>query len=98
VIGTREVGELCALARLRLSEGEASSLRADLAALLADLAALRSVDTTGVEPMTHAVPLPCRLRGDEVAESLSVEAALGGAPARAGDLFVVPRVVGGDER
>ena len=88
-----EIRELARLARLHLDDAEVARLRADLAAILAFAAQLRAVDTAGVEPMTHAVLLDGPLREDIVAPSLSVEDAVGPAPRREGDLFVVPRVV-----
>lgn len=54
---------------------------------------LKEVDVTGVEPMAHAVPLTNVTRPDEVRPSLSNEAALRNAPARANGLFVVPKIV-----
>ena len=38
----------------------------DLAAILDYVDALRALDTTSVEPMTHAVPFDCPLRDDQV--------------------------------
>jgi aspartyl-tRNA(Asn)/glutamyl-tRNA(Gln) amidotransferase subunit C len=57
------------------------------------MAALAAVDTDGVPPMTHAVPMTLPRAADEVAPSLPVEAALGGAPDRDGDAFRVPAAV-----
>ena len=51
------------------------------------------MDVTGVEPMAHAVPLVNVTRPDEAGPSLSNEAALQNAPAKAGGLFVVPKIV-----
>jgi aspartyl-tRNA(Asn)/glutamyl-tRNA(Gln) amidotransferase subunit C len=93
MITREDVDELAALARLRLGEAEAERLRGDLASILAYVDKLRAVDTEGVEPMTHAVPLDCPLRDDAAAPSLSADEALAGAPAREEDFFVVPRVI-----
>lgn len=59
-----EVAEIAQLARLAMSDAELESLRGELAAILDHVAALGEVDTTGVEPMTHAVPTTLRLRAD----------------------------------
>jgi aspartyl-tRNA(Asn)/glutamyl-tRNA(Gln) amidotransferase subunit C len=88
-----EVHEIALLARLRLSPDEAERLRGDLSAILAYVDKLKLVDTTGVEPMTHAVPVDLPLREDVVGASLSTDEALAGAPSRQGDFFAVPRVV-----
>jgi len=92
-IGPEEVRQLATLARLQLSEEEVASMTGDLAAILDYVDALRELDTTDVEPMTHAVPFDCPLRADEVGPSLSLEEALANAPRREGSFFEVPRIV-----
>src|SRR5450755_2605418 len=92
-IGPEEVRELATLARLQLSEEEVVRMTGDLAAILEYVDALRALDTTDVEPMTHAVPFDCPLRPDEVGASLSAEEALSNAPRREGNFFEVPRIV-----
>lgn len=54
---------------------------------------LGELDTSGVEPTSHVIPMHNVLRADEVRPSLPVEEALDNAPQRAGDTFRVPRVV-----
>jgi aspartyl-tRNA(Asn)/glutamyl-tRNA(Gln) amidotransferase subunit C len=90
-----EVRELALLARLRLSEDEVARMTTDLDAILDYVDALRALDTSAVEPMTHAVPFDCPLRVDEVRPSLPVEEALANAPRREGSFFQVPRIVPG---
>jgi len=92
-IGPEEVRELAMLARLQLSEDEVARMAGDLAAILDYVDALRDLDTTDVEPMTHSVPFDCPLRVDEVKPSLSMEEALSNAPRREGSFFEVPRIV-----
>ncbi len=94
-ITSDEVRELALLARLALSEQEVTRMTGDLAAILTYVDALRELDTTGVEPMTHAVPFDCPLRDDQVAPSLPVDEALANAPRREGSFFQVPRIVPG---
>ncbi len=88
-----DVAEIARLARLQLSNDELESLRGELTAILEHMEVLQSLDTEGVEPMTHAVPMDLRLRPDEVEESLPVEVALDGAPSRADDHFQVPNII-----
>ena len=92
-ITREEVEELALLARLRLGDDEVDRLRGELSAILGYVEQLRELDTTGVEPMTHAVPISCPLREDAVAPSLTVEEALGDAPQRVDDAFAVPRII-----
>jgi aspartyl-tRNA(Asn)/glutamyl-tRNA(Gln) amidotransferase subunit C len=90
-----EVRELAVLARLALTEQEVARLTGDLDAILDYVDAMRELDTTGVEPMTHAVPFDCPLRPDQVAPSLPVDEALANAPRREASFFQVPRIVPG---
>ena len=88
-----EVREIAQLARLALTDAEVAKLRDELGAILGYVEKLRALDTSGVEPMTHAVPLDCPLRADEVAPSLSADEALAGAPKREDDFFQVPAIL-----
>jgi aspartyl-tRNA(Asn)/glutamyl-tRNA(Gln) amidotransferase subunit C len=94
-ITAEEVRELAVLARLALSDQEIARMTVDLDAILDYVDAMRELDTTGVEPMTHAVPFDCPLRADEVRPSLPLEAALANAPRREASFFQVPRIVPG---
>jgi aspartyl-tRNA(Asn)/glutamyl-tRNA(Gln) amidotransferase subunit C len=92
-IAPDEVREIAMLARLRLDDEEVARMTHDLDAILGYMATLRELDTSAVDPMTHAVPFDCPLRPDQVGEPLPPEAVLGMAPRREGTFFVVPRVV-----
>jgi aspartyl-tRNA(Asn)/glutamyl-tRNA(Gln) amidotransferase subunit C len=61
--------------------------------VLALIEALQSVDTSGVEPMTHALDLALRLRPDEVTETDRRDDFQRCAPAVERGLYLVPRVV-----
>jgi aspartyl-tRNA(Asn)/glutamyl-tRNA(Gln) amidotransferase subunit C len=91
----RDVDEIALLARLSLTPAEAERMCGELSAILGYVEKLQACDTTGVEPMTHAVPLDCPLRADVVAPSLPADQALAGAPRRQDDSFEVPRIIGG---
>jgi len=91
-IKPEEVREIAVLARLALSPDEVGRMTQDLDAILEYVNALRELDTSAVEPMTHAVPFDCPLRPDVVAPSLPVEDALANAPRREASFFQVPRI------
>lgn len=90
-----EVLEIALLARLHLEPDEVERLRAELSDILEHMERLRALDTTGVEPMTHAVPMRLRLRPDDVAPSFPAEVAVDEAPDADGDLFRVPGIIKG---
>jgi aspartyl-tRNA(Asn)/glutamyl-tRNA(Gln) amidotransferase subunit C len=94
-IDPNEVREIAQLARLRLGEAEVTRMAGELDAILGYIEELRQLDTTGVEPMTHAVPFACPLRPDELGPMLSPDQALANAPVRDGNFFQVPRIVPG---
>jgi aspartyl-tRNA(Asn)/glutamyl-tRNA(Gln) amidotransferase subunit C len=89
----REIEEIARLARLALGDDEIERLRVELAAILGHMESLRALDATGIEPMTHAVPMQLRTRTDEVAPALSVGDSVGQAPDRQDGLFRVPHVI-----
>jgi aspartyl-tRNA(Asn)/glutamyl-tRNA(Gln) amidotransferase subunit C len=91
----KEVEDIALLARLYLDEPELARMQDELGAILEHFGAIAAAETERVPAMTHAVPMDLRLRPDEVAPSLSAEEALKGAPARDGDLFVVPAIIPG---
>jgi len=89
-----EVEQIALLARLALDDTELEQMRVDLTAILGHMDALAEVDTSGIEPMTHAVPMDLPLRADVPAPSLPVAVATAGAPDAADGTFVVPNVIG----
>ena len=96
-ITREEVQRMADLARLSLGDREAESLAADLDVILDYVDALAAVDTEGVEPTAHPVPLPTPMRDDRAREGLSPQAALRNAPDAAGSTFRVPKVIEGGE-
>jgi aspartyl-tRNA(Asn)/glutamyl-tRNA(Gln) amidotransferase subunit C len=81
------------LARLELTEEELQTMTPQLNRIVDYVNQLQEVDTTGVEPMAHALDVSNVFRADEPAPSLPVDAALANAPNRQGDFFGVPAVL-----
>ena len=81
------------LARLGLTLDEERKFGAQLGQVLGYIEKLREVDVNAVEPTAHAVPKVNVTRPDEIGPSLPNEEALRNAPAKAGGLFIVPRIV-----
>jgi aspartyl-tRNA(Asn)/glutamyl-tRNA(Gln) amidotransferase subunit C len=54
---------------------------------------LSEIDTAGVEPTTHAMPLSNAFRDDVATESLPQQTALANAPLENGEAFVVPKII-----
>lgn len=96
-ITPEEVERVADLARLRLEPAEAERMSAELDVVLEYAQLLQEVDTRGVEPTSHAVPLPTPMRADRPAPPVDPELALANAPAREDSAFVVPRVIGDED-
>jgi aspartyl-tRNA(Asn)/glutamyl-tRNA(Gln) amidotransferase subunit C len=92
-ISREDVQNVARLARLELSETELVRMQAELGNILAYIDKLRSVDTVGVEPTAHAVPLTNVMREDDPRPSLPLVDMLANAPEAAGDFFRVPRII-----
>lgn len=90
-----EVQEIALLARVHLTPQELDGMQSELGAILEYFGSIAAVDTEGVPPMTHAVPIDLPLRADVPEASLSTEMALGAVPKRDGDLIVVPAIIPG---
>jgi aspartyl-tRNA(Asn)/glutamyl-tRNA(Gln) amidotransferase subunit C len=91
---TREqVEHTAGLARLRLEAGEAEAMTRSLEAILDYAALLDGIDTEGVEPTAHAIPLATPFRDDEARDTVAPERAVAGAPAHEGTAFSVPKVL-----
>jgi aspartyl-tRNA(Asn)/glutamyl-tRNA(Gln) amidotransferase subunit C len=91
-----DVRETALLARLELSDDEVKRLTRELDAILGYMDLLDTLDVSGVEPTTHAVPLDLPLREDALEQlepHLPVDDALADAPKRHNDLFEVPRII-----
>ena len=92
-ITREEVTHVARLARLELSAAELDRMGQELDGILSYIDKLRALDTEGVEPTSHAVPLVNVMRDDEPAPSLPPGEMLANAPDPAGGLFRVPKII-----
>jgi aspartyl-tRNA(Asn)/glutamyl-tRNA(Gln) amidotransferase subunit C len=93
MISREDVEHVARLARLALTPEELERMREQLSAILAHIDALKAVDTTGVEPTSHAVPQFNVMRDDEPRPCFPRDVMLENAPDRAGEFFRVPRII-----
>jgi len=92
-ITEQQVRSVAGLARLELSEQEVASLSRQLTELVDYFRALDELDTADIEATSHAVPLACPQRADEVRASIDRDAVLDQAPQRDREFFAVPRII-----
>lgn len=77
---SEEVLHIARLARIALTEADVQRFTAQLSGILDHFAALASVDTDGVDPTAHTLPLSNVMRADEVSPSLPRSEVLANAP------------------
>jgi aspartyl-tRNA(Asn)/glutamyl-tRNA(Gln) amidotransferase subunit C len=92
-INRSQVEQVARLARLALEEEELDALTGQMDAILGYVEKLNALNTDGIVPTAHAVPMENAFRADEVKPSIGVEKALKNAPAAGNDCFKVPRVI-----
>ncbi len=88
-ISREQVQHIAKLARVGLSEEDIARFQEQLSEILDYFEALRQVDTEGVPPTTHTLPLQNVMRDDEAQDSFDREDVLANAPQREADYFRV---------
>lgn len=79
------------LAKLELSEEEKEAAKKDMGRMLDYIDQLNELDTAGVEPMSHVLPVRNVFREDVVTNGDGREDALSNAPERKEDMYMVPK-------
>ena len=92
-ITREEIENVAVLARLELTEDEKDTLTGQMDAILAYVEKLNELDTSGIVPTSHAVPMENAFRDDLPTPSIGIENALGNAPDRVEGFFRVPKVI-----
>ena len=87
------VRRIARLARLKVSDAEAVSLKGELNTILKWVEQLSEVDTTGVEPMKRVVAMALKQRDDVVTDGEKAADIVKNAPMTEDNFFVVPKVV-----
>jgi aspartyl-tRNA(Asn)/glutamyl-tRNA(Gln) amidotransferase subunit C len=92
-LSREQVHHVATLAHLALTPEEEAKMQEQLSAILEAVETLRELDTSSVEPTSHAASAVTGWREDAVRPSLPVEKSLANAPARVGTSFAVPRIL-----
>ncbi len=88
-----DIEKVARLARLELSEEERETFGNQLEQILTYMEQLNRLDTSGVEPTSHAIPIYNVFREDEVKSSIAQEEVLAIAPDEEEGHFKVPRII-----
>lgn len=92
-ITRKEVEHVAHLARLELTPEEAEQFTGQLGQILEYFDKLKELDTSAIEPTSHAIPMTNAFREDLVQESYDQETALQNAPAKEDGFFRVPKII-----
>ncbi len=86
-IDKSQVKKVAKLARLELSEAEIEEFAGQLNAIIDYVERMNKLNTEGVEPMAHCLPVSNVFRDDIIKESLGTEKTLANAPQQDGRIF-----------
>ena len=92
MIGTQEVKHVARLARLELTEEEVNKYSKQLGEILQYVEQMNEIDTTGIEPMPHAIPVYNVMREDIVKYEETKEELMQNAPFEENGFFRVPKI------
>jgi aspartyl-tRNA(Asn)/glutamyl-tRNA(Gln) amidotransferase subunit C len=92
-IDRNQVRKVARLSRLELTSEEIEEFTGQLSAILDYVEKMNELDTDGVEPLAHCLPITNVLREDRVGQSLGTEKTLANAPQRDGQFFKVPKIL-----
>lgn len=93
MIDKQVVEKVAKLSRLELDEAEVELYAEQLNQILDTMEGLQQIDTEGILPLAHVLPIENVLREDEVGECFTQETVLANAPEQADGMFQVPKIV-----
>lgn len=92
-----DVRHIAKLARLAIPDEKLHHYADQLSSILGYVQRISQVQTDGIEPMAHPLPVSNVLREDVAGPGLPLEMVLSNAPETDGPFFKVPKVIGADD-
>ncbi len=92
-ITKEEVLRVASLSKLKFTDDEAETLKTAMSDVIGFADQLSELDTEGVIPTAHAIPMQNAFREDEIKPSLTREEILKNAPEADEEGFIVPKVL-----
>ena len=92
-VSREEVAYVADLARIAFTDEETEQMSKELGAVLDYMNTLNQLDTAGIKPTEHILPIKNVFREDAVKASLPINEVLANAPESESGCFKVPRVV-----
>ena len=87
------VEHVAKLARLGMSEEEKTTLTEQLSRIIEYAEVINKLDTKGVPPTSHAIPMKNVMREDHVVLFPHTDLILNNAPEKEGNMFKVPKIL-----
>jgi aspartyl-tRNA(Asn)/glutamyl-tRNA(Gln) amidotransferase subunit C len=88
-----EVQQVAMLARLRLTPKDEERLTQQLDNILQYVEKLNQLDTSGIEPFSHAEDVANPMREDAITNEPNADALLANAPEQENHFFQVPKII-----
>jgi aspartyl-tRNA(Asn)/glutamyl-tRNA(Gln) amidotransferase subunit C len=92
-ITVADVEHVARLARLELDADEKELFAGQMGAILGYVEKLKELNTEGILPTSHAVPMENSFREDIARPAIGVALALANAPERVDSFYRVPKVI-----
>ena len=92
-LSINDVKQIAELAYIKVSEDEAKATLAQLSDIFNLIETMQAVDTSQIEPMSHAQDVVQRLREDKITEADQRELFQSVAPQVEESLYLVPKVI-----
>jgi len=92
-ISKADIKNVATLARLNLQDEDVEKFTKQVSDILSYMNTLNKINTTDIEPTSHAVELTNAFREDIVKTSYDTDSALSNAPDSENGCFIVPKVV-----
>jgi aspartyl-tRNA(Asn)/glutamyl-tRNA(Gln) amidotransferase subunit C len=92
MISLKDTQHVAKLARLELTDDEINKYSKQLGDILKYVEQMNEVDTTGIEPMPHAIPVYNVMREDVVKYEQTKEELMANAPYEEDGFFRVPKI------
>ncbi|MGO9614300.1 MAG: Asp-tRNA(Asn)/Glu-tRNA(Gln) amidotransferase subunit GatC [Dissulfurispiraceae bacterium] len=92
-ITSEETKHIAQLSKLSLSEEEIDIFSNQLSTIMEYMEQLNGLNTGGIDPTSHVIPLQNVMRDDELVPSLQQDDALKNAPDTSRRFYRVPRII-----
>jgi aspartyl-tRNA(Asn)/glutamyl-tRNA(Gln) amidotransferase subunit C len=92
-ISDKEIEHIALLSRLKISENEKNIFAEQLSTILDYIDKLNELNTQGIEPTSHVIPLNNVMRDDIPMPSINREDALMNAPEHTEKFYRVPKII-----